>query len=237
MKRKRITCPRTGHAELSLGVAIALTTLALVACTAGSSAPVRPGLRGPRVDEHLDAAREHERRAQQLALWPETRPDGSGSVDDPHSGLWYRRWDTARDEARAAEHHRNAAAALQAQYEEACGSAPLEEVEISPLVRNVIGGTNLDDGVLLYLRPETISPAALLHQIHCHRAWMMLGVRGMEDCPLDLASIQIVAHGDPNGASIEITARDPALVSELQRRAAKELELAVAQSRREGREH
>jgi hypothetical protein len=50
----------------------------------------------------------------------------------------------------------------------------------------------------------------------------------MEECPLDLAGIHIIAHGDPSGISIEITASDPKLVPELQRRAAKDLEYAAA---------
>jgi hypothetical protein len=80
----------------------------------------------------------------------------------------------------------------------------------------------------LFLEPGAGRPEALLRAIRCHRAWMMLGERGMEDCPLDLAGIQVVAHGDPGGISVEITVRDPRLVPELQRRAAKDLEAAAA---------
>lgn len=209
----------------------ALTAIVLAACSAAPSSPARPGSRGLRADEHLDAARDHERRARELARWPETRPSGSGTFDDPRAGLWYRRWDTAEEEKRAAEGHRNAAADLHARYEEACGDAPLAEVAISPLQRHGIGGSNLDDGVVVFLDPEAGRPEELLRAIRCHRAWMMLGERGMEDCPLDLAGIRVVAHGDPTGVSVEITVPDPALVPELQRRAAKDLETSAAQRR------
>jgi len=212
----------------------ALTALAVAACsTAPAPRPPSPGSRGLRADQHLDAAREHERRAQELARWPEARPDGIGAFDDSRGGLWYRRWDTAQDEARMAAGHRDAAADLHARYEEACGEAPLDRVSVSPLQRHGIGGTNQAGGVLVYLRPEAGRADELLKEIRCHRAWMMLGESGMADCPLDLDGIRVVAHGDPRGISVEITVRDPALVPELQRRAARDLEAAA---RRQGPE-
>jgi len=206
-----------------------LTAMLLAACSTAAP-PARstaPGSRGPRATEHLDAAREHERRAQELARWPETRPGGATSFDDPRGGLWYRRWDTSQDEARLADSHRSAAADLQARYEEACGDTPAAHVSISPLQRYGVGGTNVDHGVLIFLRPEAGPANSLLKQIRCHRAWMMLADSGMGDCPLDLAGIQVVAHGDPNGVSVEITVDDPKLVPELQRRAAHDLEVAA----------
>jgi hypothetical protein len=66
---------------------------------------------------------------------------------------------------------------------------------------------------------------------------MMLGDRGMEDCPLDLPRIHVVAHGDPAGTSVDITVDDPALVPELQRRAAKDLETAMAQRQQRAGAH
>jgi len=209
----------------------ALTALALAACSPAPSPqrPVHPGSRGLHADEHLDAAREHERRAQELARWPETRTAGSGAFDAPQGGLWYRRWDTADEEAKLAASHRGAAADLHAQYEEACGSEPAEKISISPLQRYGIGGTNIDDGVLIFLRAEAGRPDALLKDIRCHRAWMMLSESGMGDCPLDLTGINVVAHGDTNGVSVSITVKDPKLVPELQRRAAHDLEAASHQ--------
>lgn len=201
--------------------------LALTACAPSAQPPARPGSRGLRADEHLDEAHRHARRAEELSRWPETRPDGSGSFDHPGSGLWYRRWDLAQEEARMAATHRGAAAGLHAVYEEACGQTPLGEVARSPLQRYGVGGTNTGDGVVVFLRPDAGTPDALLKAIRCHRAWMMLGERGMEECPLDLAGIHVIAHGDPSGISIEITVSDSRLVPELQRRTAKDLEQAA----------
>jgi hypothetical protein len=185
-----------------------------------------------RADQHLDEAREHERRAKELSRWPETRPGGIGAFDDSGSGLWYRRWDTTAEEAKQAESHRSAAADLHAKYDEACGDTSAGRVAVSPLQRYGVGGTNIDDGVLVFMRPDAGTPDSLLKELRCHRAWMMLGEAGMEECPLDLAGIQIVAHGDPNGISVQITAKDPRVVVELQRRAARELEAAT--KRQEG---
>jgi hypothetical protein len=91
---------------------------------------------------------------------------------------------------------------------------------------------NLEDGVRVFLHPDAGQPEALLRALRCHRAWMMLGDRGMEDCPLDLAGIHVVAQGDPTGISVDITVHDPNLVPELQRRAAKDLEMAATRSQR-----
>lgn len=210
----------------STALALALAP-ALVACSsAPPPRPASPGSRGLHADQHLDAAQEHERRAQELARWPETRPDGAGAFDAPQGGLWYRRWDTVADEQRLAEGHRSAAADLHAQYEEACGAEPADKVSVSPLQRYGVGGTNIPDGVVIFLRPEAGRSDALLQEIRCHRAWMMLADSGMSDCPLDLAGIEVVAHGDPSGISVQITVKDPRLIPELQRRAAKDLETA-----------
>jgi hypothetical protein len=71
-------------------------------------------------------------------------------------------------------------------------------------------------------------PDRLMAAMHCHRAWMMLGEAGMEDCPLDLDGLAIETYGDETGISVEITVRNRALVPELQRRAAKDLERSMA---------
>ena len=94
-----------------------LTAIALAACSTTTPPPRQPspGSRGLRADQHLDAAQAHERRAQELARWPETRPGGAGAFDDPRGGLWYRRIDTAEEQARAAAGHRGAAADLHAE--------------------------------------------------------------------------------------------------------------------------
>lgn len=206
-----------------------LAAIVLLAAACSSSAPVvHPGPRGMRVDDHVDAAREHARRAAELARWPETRPGGPSLIDFPSTGLWYRRFETAREEERFAASHRSAAAQLVADYEAACGAAELAEVAASPLQRYAIGGENTATGVIVFLDPSAGPADHLLAQIRCHRAWMMLGERGMDDCPLDLGKLQIVAHGDAAGISVELSTTDAALVPELQRRAAHELEHATS---------
>lgn len=179
--------------------------------------------RGMRVEDHLDAAREHQRRAQELRAWPDVRRD-NGYID-PSSGLWYRTWDTAAEHDALAATHREEAARLHAAYDEACANIAPDRVRVSPLVRFGEGGIATSDGVIVYLRPE-ITPAELLAEMRCHRAWMMLGEAGMESCPLDLPKIRVQAHGDATGISVEITVPDPLLVQELQRRTARDLEMA-----------
>jgi len=206
----------------------ALTAIVLAACGSTQAPTARPGSRGLHADEHLDEAHRHAQRAEELSRWPDTRPGGPGSFDDSRTGLWYRRWDTAGEEARMAASHHSSAAALHAAYEEACGTTPLGEIAVSPLQRHGVGGTNTADGVLVFLGPDAGPPDELLKAIRCHRAWMMLGERGMEECPLDLAGLRVIAHGDPSGISIELAVSDPKLVPELQRRAAADLEQAAA---------
>ena len=60
--------------------------------------------------------------------------------------------------------------------------------------------------------------------MRCHRAWMMLGRTGMDACPLDLPGVEVDARGDANGIELTITESNPALVNELRRRAALDLE-------------
>jgi hypothetical protein len=211
----------------AFGLPAAAFAAALAACSpAPIEPPQRPGSRGLRADQHLDAAREHERRAQELARWPETRAGGAGVVDDRASGLWYRRWDTAREEERMAASHRASAAQIHADYEATCGPAPRADATTSILRRFGLGGTSTPDGVVVYLDPQAGSAEQVLRALRCHRAWMMLATTGMDDCPLDLSGLRVVAHGDLRGVSVELTVTDPRLVSELQRRATLELEAA-----------
>jgi hypothetical protein len=204
-----------------------LWLVVVAACsTTAAPPPARPGSRGPRADEHLEAAVEHARRADELSRWPDARRSDTGRFDDPSTGLWYRNWDSAKGEARMSAIHRSEAARLQAEYEAACVDIPPELVQVSPLQRYGVGGTTTKDGVTIYMEPEAAPPAdRLLAEMRCHRAWMMLGGAGMDACPLDLAGIQVQAHGDQAGVSVEITIDDPALVPELQRRAAMDLEV------------
>lgn len=194
----------------------------LVGCTSNAKPPTHLGSRGPRATDHLDAAHEHDRRALDLASWPDVR-----RADNPTTGLWYRVFDTVVEQHRLADEHRSAAAALHADYAEACGGRSYVDVAISPLARFGLGGSNTETGVVIFLTPEAGSREQLLESLRCHRAWMMIEGMDMDDCPLDLAGIHIDAHVDTTGASVEITTKDPKLVGELQRRAARELETAA----------
>jgi hypothetical protein len=122
--------------------------------------------------------------------------------------------------------HRSRAAAIDAEFAEACAGLGGDDITVSPLKRFGVGGWNTTTGAIVYLTPR--SPDKLLAQMRCHRAWMMLGPADMEDCPLDLPGLAIDARGDDNGVTVSLTVRDPKLVAELQRRTAKDLEAAAA---------
>jgi hypothetical protein len=202
---------------------IALALIAACATTTPPATKQPRTSRGLHADDHLAAAREHRRRAEELRRWPEAQR--TNGFADPASGLWYRAWDTAAEHDDLAVTHREAAARLHAAYDEACANIAPDRVRVSPLVRLGEGGAATDKGVVVYLRPE-ISAGDLLAELRCHRAWMMLAEAGMETCPLDLPGLHVQAHGDKEGISVEITVSDPLLVPELQRRAERDLEVA-----------
>jgi hypothetical protein len=203
----------------------------LVMTFACASAPPRtqpPGSRGPHASEHLAAARDHDEAARALQRWPETRPDGTGRTDQLLVGTsWRRSWDTAADQERAAAAHRSEAQAIYVAYEEACGTRPIGEVSVSPIVRHGIGGTPTSDGVELYLSVDAGPADRLIGDLQCHRAWMRLSPANMDDCPLDLAGLRIDAKGNDEGITLTLTVKDRALIPELQRRAAHDLELGA----------
>jgi hypothetical protein len=198
-----------------------LLLLLVAACATTASTGPKGGPRGLRASEHLEAARQHDDSARAAHKWPDAYGDRAA-----YNIPWTRSWDTASDQERLAAIHRSRAAELQAEYDEACGDRPLEQVSISPLQRYGIGGWNTSSGVILYLSPDAGVPDQLMAELRCHRAWMMLGPAAMENCPLDLPGIQVDARGDREGITISIVVRDPALVDELHRRAAHELEAA-----------
>jgi hypothetical protein len=105
---------------------------------------------------------------------------------------------------------------------------------VSPLVRFAIGGTQIPDGAIVYIATDAGTPEHLLAAMRCHRAWMMLGRTAMDDCPLDLAAIEIVAHGGPGAIEVSITTHDASLVPELQRRVAKDVEAAASHTLHRG---
>jgi len=209
-----------------------MAALVLLSSCATTPLPAaKPGPRGLHANEHLNVARSHEEVANQATRWPDDSSPGSGGA-----GLrWVRAWDTTEEHRRIAEIHRSKAAQIEAAYVEACGDRPLETVSISPLQRFAIGSWNTTSGVILYLSPTAGDPDRLLADLKCHRAWMMLAPAGMEACPLDLPGLALDARGDANGITVSLIVRDPALVPELQRRAAHDLE--VGASLQSGRSH
>lgn len=207
----------------------ALPILMLAACAAPPSHNPTPvlGSRGLRADDHLDAAAQHARRAEELRRWPDTRR-AAGAFDDAPTGLWYRAWDTAREQEQLATGHRASAAHLQAAFDEACAGVPAADIQVSPFQQYGVGGTQTEHGVIVFLGPTAGPADKLLARMRCHRAWMMLGESNMSTCPLDLAQLEIRAYGNETGVSVEITTKNDRLVPELQRRAARDLEVAAS---------
>ena len=219
------------HVALLWGMRNLLVVGLLASCatTLGPLQPIPPtGSRDPRASDDIATAHVKDERARELLAYPEVpRGDGTGRVTELAPATpWAVTWQVKeqRQEAAAA---RGAAAALEAEYEEACGSRSHDEVAVSPLQRFGVGGTTTPTGVTVELSADAGPADRLLADMRCHRAWMMLGRTDMDDCPLDLAGIAVNAHGDGQGISVEISVRDPALVPELQRRAARDLEQAA----------
>ncbi|MCE9578069.1 MAG: hypothetical protein K8W52_33375 [Deltaproteobacteria bacterium] len=186
-----------------------------------------------RASDHLEAAREHTEAAQRS--WPDQRAGADGSIGTSPGVAgppWYYYWDPATDHERLAEIHRSQAAQIEADYQRACGDAPLAEISVSPLVHHAIGASEIPTGMVVYLTPEAGTPEQLLAEMRCHRAWMMLGRTNMDSCPLDLAGIEVVAHRTEGAVEVMITTRDRGLVKELQRRVAMDVEAAAAHNRR-----
>lgn len=169
----------------------------------------------------------------EMARWPDTRPgaDGTSTTAQLAAGTWYGSWNTAEEHRRLAQIHRSAAARLEADYEQACRETPHELIATSVLQRYGLGTGPLPDGVLVLLSPDAGPPERLLAAMRCHLAWMMLGRSLMDDCPLDLPGLHISARGDRDAIELSITVSDPALVPELRRRAAHDIEAAQHRQR------
>jgi hypothetical protein len=198
--------------------------LFLSAC-ATTALQEKPGPRGLRADQHLAAAAREDERAAQLTRWPDMHPGVNGTVDQQlAAGTWFGTWDTAAEHRQLAQIHRSAASGLQAEYDEACGDTPGEIAAISPLRRYGIAATPIEDGVVVLLATSAGPPDRLLAAMRCHRAWMMLDRTDMDDCPLDLPGLHVSARGDADSVELTFTLSGPALVPELQRRAALDLE-------------
>jgi len=206
-----------------------LLPILLAAC--GGTAPQadRPTSRGLRASEHVAAAHVADARARDAVRWPDTRlPDATGRTDQLLQGTTFGQpWTPPAVPDREAALHRGIAAGLHAAYVEACGTRSASVVAISPLVRYGVGGAPTEDGVVLYLDAAAGSPARVLADLRCHRAWMMLGPSEMDDCPLDLPGLAIDTRGSHEGITVHMTVHDPALLPELQRRAAHDLEVGA----------
>jgi hypothetical protein len=201
-----------------------LLFLLVVACATTAPPPPAGGPRGLRASEHLDAARQHDELSRERSTWPQTSTMTPGGVDTPKASPWFRTWDTTAEHERLAREHRGQAAALEAAYEDACGTHPIEHVSVSPLLRYRTGGWNTSTGVIVYLSPLAGTADELLASLRCHRAWMMLAPAAMDDCPLDLPGLQIDARGDAEGITLALSVRDRKVLAELQRRVARQIE-------------
>lgn len=211
------------------------TLLVLTAACASAPAakPLAPGSRGLRASEHIDAARQHDELARQSLAYPDMRDDATGRADQLLIATpWTRRWDTTDDHLRLAQVHRSAAAQIDAEFSRACDGRSEADMALSPLVKYGVGGSPIEDGVIVYLRPEAGSPDKLMADMRCHRAWMMLQpISTMDMCPLDLAGLSVQAIGGKEGITVTLHVQDPALVPELQKRAAHELEEGARMSK------
>lgn len=194
--------------------------LVLVAACASSRTLEKGGPRGLRASDHLAAAERHERAANEggtvaTPLAPETGPVGMP---------WYRSWDTRADHERLAREHRSRAAALQAEFDEACRDISPILARESPLITHGIGSWPTSTGAIVYLDARA-TPQQLMTHLRCHRAWMMLAPAGdMDDCPIDLPGLLVDVRGEGAGITLSLSVRDRKLIPELQRRVSKQLE-------------
>jgi len=197
----------------------------LVVAACATTAPEQRGSRGLRASEHRAAASEHDELARQQRVWPSTTTITPSSSDTPKAAPWFRAWDTTAEHEKLAREHRSQAAALEAAYEEACGTTPVSKITVSPLLRFRTGGWNTSTGVIVYLSPLAGTADELVGALRCHRAWMLLApTGGMDDCPLDLPGLQLDARGAADGITLVLSVHDHTLIPELQRRVAAQVE-------------
>lgn len=207
----------------------------LAACSQTFSAPSPPPKQVSHqmdADEHIVAARDEDERARELASWPTPRRDDVGGAremgrfDDPPAGLWYRHWgEQPAEHLRRAEAHRGAAAELHAAYDDACAGIAPAFARKSPLARYGQGDMPTEDGVVIFLGKPGVTTQQIRAELRCYQAWTKLSEID-EDGPLDLPDLRIVMHEDDTGISIELQLQDLSLLPELQRRAARTLEVA-----------
>jgi hypothetical protein len=203
------------------------TILLVLVAACGANAPEpAEGPRAIRTKEHLEEARKHDEIARQRSTFPvrtETEPG------DPTTPLappvpWTRNWDLDNEHERIARAHRGEAAALEASYQEACGTRDMKKVVGSPITRHRIGGWDTENGVVVLLSTHAGSPETLLADLRCHRAYLLASTAVDQDSPLGLPGLQIDARGDQDGITLTLTVRDSKLLPELRRRIAIQVE-------------
>ncbi len=168
-----------------------------------------------------------------MTRWPDRSAEGDVAAQLA-AARWVRTWDTYADQQRHARVHRGEAAALHAEYEEACRPYGLATSSVSPIQRYAIGGGPTATGVAIHLSRYAGTPDALMAELRCHRAWMMMGPVEMDACPLDLPGLAIEARGQGDAVTLTISVDGDAARDELQRRTARDLEDA---RRRRDRAH
>ncbi len=205
-----------------------LPVVLLAACASAPSAEPRGGARGLRASEHLDEARRHDEISRERASYPQATPMSPGYTGGTGVAPWYRAWDTTEHD-RLAQIHRSQAAQINADFDEACAGKSLAQASESPLEHYLVGGWNTATGVIIYLSPDVGDPDALLAAMRCHRAAMMVApMPSMDQCPLDMPGLMLDARGDKDGVTVSLAVRDEKNIAELQRRAAREVEMATA---------
>lgn len=150
----------------------------------------------------------------------------SGWAHGGWSSPWYYYWDPAREHARLADAHRDAAEILKVAYQSSCTAVPDELRTVSPLAAYATSMERVASGVVFQLDPAAGPPEVVLARLRCHRGWLQLEPRAdAGDEPLLIPSASWVTHAAT--ASIEVMATvDAAVLPELERRAALTVERA-----------
>jgi len=181
------------------------------------------------VEQHERAAAEHWGAAleQQRRYAENARAVGSsGARTGSTSGyVWpVERYNPTETHLRLAERERThanehlaAAATLRAFEESECGSFPPETRASCPIVGPLVSVQEIVGGVRLTFEPGAPVAAVLAH-IRCHLAYGRAhGYEDMGECPVYLPGLR--AGLSPDGAGLDVTGEDMAIVAELRKRA------------------
>lgn len=176
--------------------------------------------------EHRQAAEEHDREAEHHASQydPEAATQQQSDIADFIVDVYN---PTAAHESAAAHHadvasqHRRAAATLEAFEESECGSFPASTRRLCPLLGQLAGVENVENGVRFEFRDDVNTDAVHAH-IACHVAFARArGREGMDHCPMYVEGARAVR--DDAGRTMLVT-DTPAAIESLQRRAAAHLD-------------